>query len=150
MDAFWRAAARPATPALLAQAFDSGFQQRTDVELNLGEFVGTNLADPSVYPNRWERSPDCRERLRLAKLIAALNIVLVRYCSTAPNVGSAMRCVAVTPVKPVMSRRSSGRLARLARGEEVDPSEYTFRFAPQRRSRLLPPTSTGVSAAGIR
>jgi len=91
---------------------------------------------------------DCRERLRLAKLIAALNIVLVRYCSTAPNIRRAMRCVAVTRVKPVMSRRWSVRLARLARGEEVDASEYTFRT--QRRSRLWPPTSTGVSAAGIR
>lgn len=53
MDAFWQAVARPATPALLGQAFEKGFQQRGDVELNLGDYIGKNVApDPSVYPTR--------------------------------------------------------------------------------------------------
>jgi enoyl-CoA hydratase/carnithine racemase len=40
MDAFAAALARPATPALLAHAFEHGFQQRSHVELNLGAWVG--------------------------------------------------------------------------------------------------------------
>ena len=52
MDAFWAAVGRPATPALLGQAFEKGFQQRGDVELNLGDFIGTNVAAPDVYPTR--------------------------------------------------------------------------------------------------
>jgi enoyl-CoA hydratase/carnithine racemase len=52
MDAFWQAVWRPATPALLAKAFKQGFQQRTDVELNLGDFVATNLAEPGDYRTR--------------------------------------------------------------------------------------------------
>jgi len=53
MDAFWQAADRPALPALLSQAFAQGYQQRSPFELNLGDFVGTILADPdSSYPTR--------------------------------------------------------------------------------------------------
>jgi enoyl-CoA hydratase/carnithine racemase len=40
MDAFWEAAARPALEARASKAFEDGLQQRSDVELRLGEYVG--------------------------------------------------------------------------------------------------------------
>jgi enoyl-CoA hydratase/carnithine racemase len=40
MDAFWQAAARPATQARASKLFELGLQQRSDVELRLGEYVG--------------------------------------------------------------------------------------------------------------
>jgi enoyl-CoA hydratase/carnithine racemase len=40
MDAFWRAAARPALQSRANKAFDLGLQQRTEFELRLGEYVG--------------------------------------------------------------------------------------------------------------
>jgi enoyl-CoA hydratase/carnithine racemase len=40
MYAFADAVARPAAQSLIAQAFEDGFQQRGDVELNLGSYVG--------------------------------------------------------------------------------------------------------------
>ena len=40
IDAFWRAAARPAMQARHSKAFEDGLQQRSDVELRLGEYVG--------------------------------------------------------------------------------------------------------------
>ena len=52
IDAFWKAAKRPAFPALHSQAFKAGYGQRGPVELNLGDFVGTILADPNSYPTR--------------------------------------------------------------------------------------------------
>jgi hypothetical protein len=52
IDAFWQAADRPALPVLLSQAFAQGYQQRSPFELNLGDFVGTILADPDSYPTR--------------------------------------------------------------------------------------------------
>src|SRR5712675_1517372 len=52
IDAFWKAAERPAFPALHSLAFKAGYSQRGPVELNLGEFVGTILADPDSYPTR--------------------------------------------------------------------------------------------------
>src|SRR3979490_1384208 len=39
-DAFAEAVARPATPSIIEQALSQGFQQRSDVELNLGAYVG--------------------------------------------------------------------------------------------------------------
>jgi len=39
MDAFWRAVARPALQARAKRAFELGLQQRTDIELRLGEYV---------------------------------------------------------------------------------------------------------------
>jgi enoyl-CoA hydratase/carnithine racemase len=48
MDAFAAALARPATPALLDQAFERGFQQRSDVELNLGAWIGSIAAERSA------------------------------------------------------------------------------------------------------
>jgi enoyl-CoA hydratase/carnithine racemase len=39
IDAFWEAAARPAMQARTAKAFEEGLQQRSDVELRLGEYV---------------------------------------------------------------------------------------------------------------
>ena len=39
MDAFWRAVARPALQARATKAFELGLQQRTDIELRLGEYV---------------------------------------------------------------------------------------------------------------
>jgi enoyl-CoA hydratase/carnithine racemase len=40
MDAFWRAVGNPAMQARLARLFELGLQQRSDVELRLGEYVG--------------------------------------------------------------------------------------------------------------
>src|SRR5258705_10714035 len=40
MDAFPEAIAPPAGPSIIGQAFEHGFQQRSDVELNLGAYVG--------------------------------------------------------------------------------------------------------------
>src|SRR5467141_290981 len=52
IDAFWKAAKRPAFPALHSLAFKAGYSQRGPVELNLGAFIGTILADPDSYPTR--------------------------------------------------------------------------------------------------
>jgi len=40
MVAFWEAAARPALQARASKAFEDGLQERSDVELRLGEYVG--------------------------------------------------------------------------------------------------------------
>jgi enoyl-CoA hydratase/carnithine racemase len=40
MDAFWEAVARPGMQARAGQAFADGLQERSDVELRLGEYVG--------------------------------------------------------------------------------------------------------------
>jgi enoyl-CoA hydratase/carnithine racemase len=40
LDAFWQAAARPAFQWRYSKAFEDGLQQRSDVELRLGEYVG--------------------------------------------------------------------------------------------------------------
>jgi len=40
MEAFWKAVARPALQARVGRAFEDGLQQRSDVELHLGEYVG--------------------------------------------------------------------------------------------------------------
>jgi hypothetical protein len=45
MDAFCRAAARRAFQARHSKAFDDGYQQRSDVELRLGEYVGQFSVD---------------------------------------------------------------------------------------------------------
>lgn len=52
IDAFWKAAKRPAFPALHNRAFNAGYSRRGPVELNLGDFVGTILADPDSYSTR--------------------------------------------------------------------------------------------------
>ena len=52
IDAFWKAAKRPAFPALHSQAFKAGYSKRSAAELNLGDFVGTMLADPGAYSTR--------------------------------------------------------------------------------------------------
>jgi hypothetical protein len=46
MDAFAKAVARPATPSLIGQAFEQGFQHRSDVELNLGAYIGKVVHKP--------------------------------------------------------------------------------------------------------
>src|SRR5712691_10482690 len=46
MDAFAEAIARPAAPSIIGQAFEDGFQQRSDVELNLGAYVGKVARKP--------------------------------------------------------------------------------------------------------
>jgi hypothetical protein len=46
MDAFAEAVARPAAPSIIGQAFEHGFQQRSDVELNLGAYVGQVARQP--------------------------------------------------------------------------------------------------------
>jgi enoyl-CoA hydratase/carnithine racemase len=45
MDAFWRAVARPVPQARASKAFDDGLQQRSDVELRLGKYVGQFAKD---------------------------------------------------------------------------------------------------------
>jgi enoyl-CoA hydratase/carnithine racemase len=46
MDAFAEAIARPAAPSIIGQAFEHGFQQRSDVELNLGAYIGKVARKP--------------------------------------------------------------------------------------------------------
>jgi enoyl-CoA hydratase/carnithine racemase len=45
MDAFWEAVARPALQARASKAFEDGLQQRSDVELRLGKYVGQFAKD---------------------------------------------------------------------------------------------------------
>src|SRR5712672_3344058 len=45
-DAFAEAVARPTTPSIIEQALERGFQRRSDVELNLGAYVGTVVLKP--------------------------------------------------------------------------------------------------------
>ena len=45
MEAFWEAVARPALQARASKAFDDGLQQRSDVELRLGKYVGQFAKD---------------------------------------------------------------------------------------------------------
>jgi enoyl-CoA hydratase/carnithine racemase len=51
MDAFWEAVARPALQARASKAFEDGLQQRADVELRLGEYVG-QVAKTDVAPTK--------------------------------------------------------------------------------------------------
>jgi len=53
MDAFAQAVARPITPSIIEQALEQGFQQRSDVELNLGAYVG-KVAHSRALPLRTE------------------------------------------------------------------------------------------------
>ena len=48
MDAFAEAVTRPATPSIIEQALAQGFQQRSDVELNLGAYVGKVVQKPGT------------------------------------------------------------------------------------------------------
>ena len=48
MDAFAEAVARPTTPSIIEQALEQGFQQRSDVELNLGAYVGKVVHKPGT------------------------------------------------------------------------------------------------------
>jgi enoyl-CoA hydratase/carnithine racemase len=52
MHAFAAAISRPATPSIIEHAFAEGFQQRTDLELNLGAYIGKVAADPDAVPTR--------------------------------------------------------------------------------------------------
>jgi len=52
MDAFGQAAARPATRSVIEQAFEQGFQQRSDFELNLGAWVGRVVNKPGTLATR--------------------------------------------------------------------------------------------------
>ena len=47
-DAFAEAVARPTTPSIIEQALERGFQQRSDVELNLGAYVGKVVHKPGT------------------------------------------------------------------------------------------------------
>jgi enoyl-CoA hydratase/carnithine racemase len=47
MDAFWRAAARPAMHEWASRAFELGLQQRSDIELHLGDYAATIAASLS-------------------------------------------------------------------------------------------------------
>lgn len=55
MDAFAEAVARPTTPSIIARALEQGFQQRSDVELNLGAYVGKVVHKPGdvTLAGRW-------------------------------------------------------------------------------------------------
>jgi hypothetical protein len=48
MDAFAEAVARLAAPSIIEQALKQGFQQRSDVELNLGAYVGKIVRKPGT------------------------------------------------------------------------------------------------------
>src|SRR5216684_6958289 len=50
MDAFAEAIARPAAPSIIEQALKQGFQQRSDVELSLGAWVGKVVHKPGTFP----------------------------------------------------------------------------------------------------
>ena len=52
MDAFGKAVVRPATRSVVEQAFAQGFQQRSDIELNLGAWVGKVVHKPGILPTR--------------------------------------------------------------------------------------------------
>jgi enoyl-CoA hydratase/carnithine racemase len=47
MDAFAEAVARPAASSIIGQALEGGFQQRSDVELNMGVYVGKIIHKPA-------------------------------------------------------------------------------------------------------
>jgi hypothetical protein len=48
MDAFAAAVAGSATPSIIERALEQGFQQRSDVELNLGAYVGKVVHKPGT------------------------------------------------------------------------------------------------------
>ena len=48
MDAFARAVARPTTPSIIVRALEQGFQQRSDIELNLGAYIGKVVHNPGT------------------------------------------------------------------------------------------------------
>jgi hypothetical protein len=52
MDAFTEAIARPATQSIVAKAIVEGFQQRSDLELNLGAYIGNVSYDPATLTTR--------------------------------------------------------------------------------------------------
>jgi len=52
MDAFTEAIARPATQSIVAKAIDEGFQQRSDLELNVGAYIGNVSYDPATLTTR--------------------------------------------------------------------------------------------------
>jgi enoyl-CoA hydratase/carnithine racemase len=52
MLAFAAAVGRPATPSVIEHAFAEGFQQRSDLELNLGAYIGKVAAEPDTVPTR--------------------------------------------------------------------------------------------------
>jgi hypothetical protein len=52
MQAFADAVARPATPSIIEQALAAGFQRRSDLELNLGAYIGKVAAKPETVPTR--------------------------------------------------------------------------------------------------
>lgn len=55
IDAFWQAAARPGFQARHSKAFEDGYQQRSDVELRLGEYVG-QIAKTELLPEKRPRN----------------------------------------------------------------------------------------------
>jgi enoyl-CoA hydratase/carnithine racemase len=52
MHAFADAVARPAATAIIGQALAQGFQRRSDVELNLGAYIGDVTADADTLSTR--------------------------------------------------------------------------------------------------
>jgi enoyl-CoA hydratase/carnithine racemase len=50
MDAFTEAVARPATRSIVAKAVEHGFEQRSDLELNFGAYIGGAIPDPRTLP----------------------------------------------------------------------------------------------------
>src|ERR1700716_4376189 len=52
MRAFAAAVARPATPSIIEQAFAEGVQQRSDLALKLGPYIGKVAATPETVPTR--------------------------------------------------------------------------------------------------
>jgi hypothetical protein len=56
MDAFTEAIARPATQSIVAKAIDEGFQQRSELELNVGAYIGNVIYDPATLPTPLARA----------------------------------------------------------------------------------------------
>jgi enoyl-CoA hydratase/carnithine racemase len=52
MHAFADAVARPAATSIIGQALAQGFQRHSDVELNLGAYIGNVTADADTLPTR--------------------------------------------------------------------------------------------------
>ena len=62
MDAFAEAVARPATPSIIEQALEQGFQQRSDVELNLGAYIGKVVHNAGTVPTRRDESSSTKSK----------------------------------------------------------------------------------------
>jgi hypothetical protein len=52
MDALIEAFARPATPSILERALKDGFQEHSQLELEVGAYINEVRAQPATLPTR--------------------------------------------------------------------------------------------------